>query len=81
MKQEKFHTKDTKTPKAKIKLIFAYLAQNLRANAKEVALENTNKHYVECENCIYMYHCERTYMGGCDTGVEWEKEEKEKDEY
>ena len=36
---------------------------------------------VKCENCIYMYHCERTYLGGCDTGVEWSKnEEKEKDE-
>ena len=36
---------------------------------------------VKCENCIYMYHCDRTYLGGCDTGVEWTKnEEKEKDE-
>ena len=26
---------------------------------------------VNCEDCIYMYHCERTYLGGCDTGVEW----------
>ena len=39
------------------------------------------KQFVLCENCIYVYHCEKTYMGGCDTGVEWsKKEEKEKDE-
>lgn len=38
---------------------------------------------VKCENCVYMYHCERTYLGGCDCGIEWDipkKEEKEKDE-
>lgn len=27
---------------------------------------------VYCEDCIYMYHCERTYLGGCDTGVAWD---------
>lgn len=27
---------------------------------------------VNCEDCIYMYHCQRTYLGGCDTGVAWE---------
>lgn len=27
---------------------------------------------VDCEDCIYMYHCERTYLGGCDTGVAWD---------
>lgn len=26
---------------------------------------------VRCEDCIYMYHCERTYLGCCDTGIEW----------
>ena len=26
---------------------------------------------VKCEDCIYMYHCERTYLGECDTGVAW----------
>lgn len=30
---------------------------------------------VNCEACIYMYHCKRTYLGGCDTGVAWEDEE------
>jgi hypothetical protein len=45
-------------------------------------MENTNnKKFVECENCVFMYRCERTYLGGCDTGIEWSKEEeKEKDE-
>ena len=28
---------------------------------------------VKCEDCIYMYHCNRTYLGGCDTGIEWGK--------
>lgn len=28
---------------------------------------------VNCEDCIYMYHCERTYLGNCDTGIEWGK--------
>lgn len=26
---------------------------------------------VKCENCVYMYRCERTYLGECDCGVEW----------
>lgn len=34
---------------------------------------------VKCENCIYMYHCERTYLGGCSNGIEW-SENEEKDE-
>ena len=34
---------------------------------------------VNCLDCIYMYECERTYLGGCDTGVEWSKKQ-EKDE-
>jgi hypothetical protein len=63
-------------------LIFVCLAKNLQANVKDNVLAVYNMdNIVKCENCIYMYHCERTYMGGCDTGVEWEKEEKEKDEY
>lgn len=28
--------------------------------------------YVECENCKKMYDCERTYLGGCTDGEEWE---------
>ena len=31
---------------------------------------------VNCEDCIYMYHCVRTYLGGCDTGVEFGESEK-----
>ena len=30
-----------------------------------------------CKNCIYMYECQNTYLGGCSNGVEWEKEEKD----
>ena len=26
---------------------------------------------VKCENCVYMYRCERTYLGECDCGVAW----------
>lgn len=26
---------------------------------------------VKCEDCVYMYRCERTYLGECDVGVEW----------
>ena len=33
-----------------------------------------------CEDCIYMYHCERTYLGGCTDGVEWSENDEEKDE-
>jgi hypothetical protein len=47
-------------------------------------LEDNKIKIVKCENCVYMYHCNRTYLGGCDTGIEWEKpkednEQKEKD--
>lgn len=28
--------------------------------------------YVDCHNCKYMYDCERTYLGGCTDGEEWE---------
>ena len=31
--------------------------------------------YVECQNCKYQYDCERTYLGGCTDGKEWEEEE------
>lgn len=31
---------------------------------------------VNCEDCIYMYHCGRTYLGGCDTGVEFGENKK-----
>ena len=74
------HTKSIERPKAKKELIFACLVLNLQASAKENVLGVFNmSKIVKCENCIYMYHCERTYLGGCDTGVEW-GEEKEKDE-
>ena len=32
---------------------------------------------VKCENCIYMYECQNTYLGCCSNGVEWAKEEKD----
>lgn len=35
---------------------------------------------VKCEDCIYMYHCERTYLGECDTGVAYEAKGGEGDE-
>lgn len=40
------------------------MEKNERRNAEVAKIVN-------CEDCIYMYHCERTYLGGCDTGVEW----------
>jgi hypothetical protein len=45
-------------------------------------MENIKKNeFVECENCVFMYRCTRTYLGGCTDGIEWDKkEEKEKDE-
>ena len=27
---------------------------------------------VKCEDCVYMYRCERTYLGECDCGVSWD---------
>lgn len=32
--------------------------------------------YVECQNCKYQYDCERTYLGGCTDGKEWEEEDE-----
>ncbi len=32
--------------------------------------------YIECKDCAYQYDCERTYLGGCTDGKEWEQEEK-----
>lgn len=32
--------------------------------------------YVDCHNCQNQYDCERTYLGGCTDGKEWEQEEK-----
>ena len=29
--------------------------------------------YVECHNCKEQYDCERTYLGGCTDGKEWEE--------
>ena len=29
--------------------------------------------YVECQNCQEQYDCERTYLGGCTDGKEWEE--------
>ena len=37
--------------------------------------ENMEK-YVDCHNCQNQYDCERTYLGGCTDGKEWEQEEK-----
>ena len=28
--------------------------------------------YIECHNCQNQYDCERTYLGGCTDGKEWE---------
>lgn len=30
--------------------------------------------YVECQNCKEQYDCERTYLGGCTDGKQWEKQ-------
>ena len=30
--------------------------------------------YVDCHNCQNQYDCERTYLGGCTDGKEWENE-------
>ena len=32
--------------------------------------------YVDCHNCQNQYDCEKTYLGGCTDGKEWEQEEK-----
>ncbi len=29
--------------------------------------------YIECINCKYVYDCDRTYLGGCIDGEEWEE--------
>lgn len=26
---------------------------------------------IECKDCQYQYYCERTYLGGCTDGKEW----------
>ena len=33
---------------------------------------------VKCEDCIYMYNCERTYLGECDTGIPFESNSQRK---
>ena len=35
---------------------------------------------VECVNCKYHYDCERTYLGGCTDGEEWENEKENKND-
>ena len=30
--------------------------------------------YINCHNCQNHYDCERTYLGGCTDGKEWENE-------
>lgn len=40
--------------------------------------------YVDCHNCKEQYDCERTYLGGCTDGKEWEEKpllEKEDKEF
>lgn len=36
--------------------------------------------YIECFGCKYMYECDRTYLGGCTDGEEWNDEEDEGEE-
>ena len=36
--------------------------------------------YVECQNCQEQYDCERTYLGGCTDGKEWEEKKLTDDE-
>lgn len=43
--------------------------------AKDIV--NSTSKYVECHNCKYQYDCERTYLGGCTDGKEWEEDEGE----
>lgn len=39
------------------------------------------KMFVYCENCKYVYYCEKTYLLGCTDGEEWgDNEESENDE-
>lgn len=41
----------------------------------------TENKIVKCEGCIYMYQCERTYLGGCTDGEEWSKKEMTQNEF
>ena len=36
--------------------------------------------YIDCHNCQNHYDCERTYLGGCTDGKEFEEEKKPTDE-
>ena len=29
--------------------------------------------FIDCKDCKYIYDCERTYLGGCTDGAEWEE--------
>lgn len=32
--------------------------------------------FVKCEHCKEMYHCERTYLGGCTYGEVWDEKKQ-----
>lgn len=36
--------------------------------------------YIECNNCKNIWDCERTYLGGCTDGEEWNEEKESDDE-
>ena len=36
--------------------------------------------FIECKNCTNIYDCERTYLGGCTDGEEWESVSEEKND-
>ena len=39
---------------------------------KRYSLEE-HKGVVDCHDCSEMYHCEKTYLGGCTDGKAWEE--------
>ena len=51
---------------------FEELAQHLGMSIKEQSLK-----YIDCKDCKYMYDCERTYLGGCTDGAEWEENDND----
>ena len=57
----------------------ASLLEKLKKAVVRLDIDNAGG-LVDCHNCKYQYECERTYLGGCTDGKEWEEEEAEEDE-
>ena len=57
----------------------ASLLEKLKNAVVRLDVDNADG-LVECHNCKYQYECERTYLGGCTDGKEWEEDDAEEDE-